>query len=239
MQRYFIDKFQLNNNIIEITNSDVHHIKNVMRMKTGDNVYCCDEDKVYLCKINEISDIITLEVIEVISSNSELDIEVSVAQGLVRREKTEEVIRRLTELGCYKYIPVMMRRSIVKAKDDKSDRYNRIIKEASEQSQRNKLMIVNDILSFKDFIKLKNDYDLLLYAHVSEEKNSFKNIVNDFKGKKILILVGPEGGYDPVEVELLDKNGFKRISLGERILRTETAPLYIMSVLSYEFGEEK
>jgi 16S rRNA (uracil1498-N3)-methyltransferase len=239
MQRYFIKNEQVHHNKIVIANDDVHHIKNVMRMQVGDEVICCDESQVYLAKIESISNIVNLTIEKLLDYDNELKIQVTIAQGLVRREKTEEVIRRLTELGCYAYLPVTMRRSIVKANPDKLERWYKIIKEASEQSQRNKLMMLKEPLAFNDFLKLAPQYDLCLYAHVSEDNNSFNKIINQFNGQKILVLVGPEGGYDDTEIQTLETNGFKRISLGKRILRTETAPLYIMSVLGYEFGDKK
>jgi 16S rRNA (uracil1498-N3)-methyltransferase len=240
MQRYFINSIQINENIIIINNQDVHHIKNVMRMRLGDEVLCCDEtEKVYLTKIIDIANNITLEIIKLFEVNNELDIQVTIAQGLVRRDKTEEVIRRLTELGCFEYIPVIMKRSIVKANNDKSDRMQKIIKEASEQSQRNRLMRINEIITFKELVKMKASYDLCLLAHVTEDFTDFKENIKNTDLKKVLVVVGPEGGFDNIEVEQLEKAGFVKISLGKRILRTETAPLYIMSVLSYEFGERK
>lgn len=239
MQRYFIKNEQVHNNKIIITNDDVHHIKNVMRMQIGDEVLCCDEEKVYLARIESISSFVNLEIVKVLDIDNELTTKVTIAQGLVRREKTEEVIRRLTELGCYAYIPVSMKRSIVKANPDKIERWNKIIKEASEQSQRNKLMIISEPLSFQNLLKITSQYDLCLYAHVSEDNNCLKTIISNNPYQNILVLVGPEGGYDETEIKALDNSGFKRITLGKRVLRTETAPLYIMSVLSYEFGEEK
>ena len=240
MQRYFIESSQINNNRIMIIGSDVHHIKNVMRMKIGEHVTCCDENqKVYFASIVDISDKIILEIIEELMINNELDIEVTIAHGLVRREKAEEVIRRMTELGGYEYIPLDMKRSIVHAKNDKSERWQRIIKEASEQSQRNRLMKVGEITNINDLLKNKQKYDLCLFADVNAKTYNFKEIINDFSEKSILIIVGPEGGFDKSEIETLLNNGFKAVSLGKTILRTETAPLYIMSVLNYEFGERK
>lgn len=237
MQRYFIESSDINNREIIISNSDVHHIKNVMRMKINDEVICVDKDEnVYLAKIIEISDNIRLEIVREIENKSELEIKVTVAHGLVRREKTEEVIRRLSELGCYEYIPLMMKRSIVKNIKDRSDRWNKIIKEACEQSQRNRLMNLSDYITMKDLIKQKDQYDLLLFADIDNSK-AIKTVLSKFKGKSILVIIGPEGGFDKSEIKLLKDNNFTAISLGTRILRTETAPLYIMSVIGYEVGE--
>lgn len=239
MQRYFIDKNQINNNIITIKGDDVHHIKTVMRMNINDKVFVCDEENTYLCSIMSITNCVELEIIETLNDNVEMDIKVTVAHGLVRREKMEEVVRRLVELGCCSYIPVNMTRSVVKHKEINIDRLNKIIKEASEQSQRNKLMKINEVISFGDLLKSINNYDLVLFAHTlyKDQVNLFNELKNN-KANNVLVIVGPEGGFDEKEVEKLIKyDNLKPISLGKRILRTETAPLYIMSVLGF-IGEQ-
>ena len=238
MQRYFIEKKQINNNIITITGDDVHHIKTVMRMRINEKVLVCDEEKTYLCSIMNITNTVEVEILETLDDNVEMDINVTVAHGLVRREKMEEVVRRLVELGCFSYIPVNMTRSVVKHKEINIDRLNKIIKEASEQSQRNKLMKISEVINFNDLLKMIDSYDLVLFAHTlyKDQVNLFTEIKN--KCKNILVIVGPEGGFDDKEVEKLIKyTNLKPVSLGKRILRTETAPLYIMSVLGF-IGEQ-
>lgn len=237
MQRYFINENQINNDIITITNEDVHHIKTVMRMRLDDKIIAVMDNKLFQCQLINIGSVVEAKIIEEISENNELSVNVTIAQGLVRREKTEEVIRRITELGASNYIPVDMKRSVVKVKEGKVDRWNKIIKEASEQSHRNRLMNVSDVINLKELIKEKPKYDLCLFAHVDQNKNPIEGYLNEFLGKNILILVGPEGGFDPTEVKLLLNNGFFMVSLGNLILRTETAPLYIMSIINNKFGE--
>ncbi|HHU55575.1 MAG TPA: 16S rRNA (uracil(1498)-N(3))-methyltransferase [Acholeplasmataceae bacterium] len=237
MQRYFIDSKQILNNIVTITNSDVHHIKNVMRMKVNDEVIVCDNlANTYLSKLISIEkDKVLLEIIDKINENNELPIDITIAHGVVRREKTEEVIRRITELGCYEYLPVLMKRSVVKVYQDRSERQNKIIKEASEQSHRNRLMILSSVISFQELINRKDEFDLCLYAHFNKNVKSIKKIIENFHGRKILVAVGPEGGFADEEVLKLDEAGFIPITLGKRVLRTETAPLYVISVFGYEF----
>lgn len=243
MQRYFIKTEQINNNIITITGNDVHHIKTVMRMNIDDKIIVCDEFDTYLCKIVFINDNIEAEIIKKITEDVELDINVTIAHGLVRREKMEEVVRRLVELGCKSYIPVDMRRSVVKHKEINIERINKIIKEASEQSQRTKLMNLSYVISFKDLLNQIAHFDLVLFAHTIYKENNFlyellASNENIQKYNNILVIVGPEGGFAEEEVEkLLKQNKVKPIGLGKRILRTETAPLYIMSVLGF-LGEK-
>ena len=238
MQRYFIKTSQINNDIVTIIDDDVHHIKDVMRMKITDQVIVCDNSNTYLCEIININKKVELKILKQIIENPEMNTKVTIAHGLVRREKMEEVVRRLVELGCFSYIPVNMTRSVVKHKEINIERLNKIIKEASEQSHRNKLMSINEVISFNELLSLINNYDLVLFAHTL-----YKNDVNLFneltkKYNNILVIVGPEGGFDDAEVEkLLKYSNLRPISLGKRILRTETAPLYIMSVIGF-MGEQ-
>lgn len=242
MQRYFISNECIKNNMIYIKGDDFHHIRNVMRMRINQEALFCDQDgKVYLAELREyLSNEAIFKVKEIIYHYPELKYDVTIAQGLIRRDKQEEVIRRITELGAKMYIPVIMERSIIKVnnkEDNKRDRMLKIIKEASEQSHRTKMMELLNIVSFEELISLSKQYDLRLFAFEESGRSGnslFKKYLREFSGQKILVLVGPEGGFSPGEVEVLTRNNFQAIGLGPRILRTETAPLYIMSAISYE-----
>lgn len=241
MQRYFLNNPIVINNLITISGQDFHHIKNVMRMKINDKIYVCFNNLSYFAKIKEFNnDSVTIEIEEQERRKVELDVDITIAHGLVRREKKEEVIRRICELGAHEYIPVIMERSIVKVKDDDNNKLSRqkiIIKEACEQSHRQKLMEISPTLSLKQLIDKSLQYDLLLFAYEEsgrENNYNLKKYLKEFKGKNILVLIGPEGGFSETEINLLEENNFKAIGLGPRILRTETAPLYVMSVISYE-----
>ena len=241
MQRYFINKEAIDylNKTAYITGNDVHHIKVVMRMSIGDKVYLCDNDKSFIAEITSINDdLVEFNLVEEILENPELDIEVTICHGLVSREKKEETIQKITQLGASKYIPGMMKNSVVKIVKEKeqkqTERLQKIAKEASEQSHRIKELIVSNPITFKEMLKLKNEYDVCLFASTVLEKDSsnFKKVLRNKEFKKILILVGPESGIDKTEIEQLQ--GWIPISLGPRILRTEVAPLYILSAISYE-----
>lgn len=239
MQRYLLnDKTAIVNlelSRIVIISDDAHHIKNVMRMNIKDEIIACYQEKSYLCEIEEISNKeVCLNIVNEISEMSELPCSVTIAQGLVRREKMEEVIDHITELGADFYLPVIMKRSTVKMVEDKLDnrltRLNRIAKEAAEQSHRIKKLDVLAPITFNQFIQMSKLYDLCLVAHVDKENNLY--IGDAIKNEsKILILVGPEGGIDQSELSLLELAGFKQVSLGKRVLRTEVAPSYIMSII--------
>lgn len=244
MQRYFVNNQAIYNNLIIITDDDCHHMYRVMRMVPGDTVFVSDEDQnTYLCQIKDISsERVTLMIKEKIDQNNEMKIQVTIAQGLVRREKQEEVVQKITQLGAAGYLPVVMEYSVVKLNTDKTEkkkeRLQKIAKEAAEQSHRSALLKVFEPITFNEFISLKDQYDLCLFAYEEMAKSgesSLKNILNTFTGQKILILFGPEGGISTNEAQILKSNGFFPVELGPRILRTETAPLYFLSAISYEF----
>lgn len=241
MQRYFVQKDSINylNNTAYIIGDDVHHIKVVMRMNIGNKVYLCDNEKTFIAEISSIEEhLVTFNLVEEVLDNPELDIEVTIAHGLVSREKKEETIQKITQLGAVGYIPVLMKNSVVKIVKEKeqkqTERLQKIAKEASEQSHRIKELVVNNPITFKELLKLTSLYDACLFASTVEEKdsNNFKKIIRRKDIKKILVLVGPEAGIDKSEIEML--NNWIPISLGPRILRTEVAPLYILSAISYE-----
>lgn len=242
MQRYFVKKGVINFKSLSAVISDkenVHHIRDVMRMKENDEIILLENDGFeYLAKINNISNVISLTVLEKNENKNELNTIVDIAHGLVRREKKEETLRRLVELGCHKYIPVVMERSIVKIDKlkENNERIDTIIKECSEQSERGLLMEYTNTISFNEFLNSAKDYDFRFVCFEDSGRRNEKSL-NDYldklQGKKVIVLVGPEGGISEKELKLLDNNDFIQIGLGKRILRTETAPLFIMSLLAY------
>ena len=241
MQRYFVKNEQVNDSTVTIIGGDFHHIKNVMRMRPGDEVYVVNEDEeLFLCQLSMMAnDSACFNIIEKLDAKVELPINVTMCYGLVRREKTEEVVKHITELGATGFVQVEMARSIVRlkeGKENKTERLRLISKEASEQSHRTKLMKVYDPIKFKQIFDFAKDYDLCLYAYEESGRSNNYSLKKYLKGnyKNILFLVGPEGGFDLTEVEKLNQAGFVAVGLGPRILRSETAPLYIMSAISYE-----
>ena len=239
MQRYFVEKIENEKNII-INNDDYYHITKVMRMHINDRVYLCDTVNSYICKIIEITKTeVVLEAIEKLNENKELSMNVTIAHGIIRKEKMEETIEKISALGANFYLPVDMERCNAKFHDDKLDkkmiRLNKIAKEACEQSHRTNLLNVLQPISFKNLLNECNKYDLLLVAYENTNpEESLKKILQKNHYQRVLVLVGPEGGISEKELELLEKKGFVKVSLGPRILRTELAPVYIMSVIGYE-----
>lgn len=239
MQRYYINKKNIFNSQIIINDSDYKHIVKVMRMKKKDKIICFDGEYTYLTEIIDITiNEVILEILDKKIENNEIGIDVTIAHGLVRKEKQEEVVEKISTLGASKYVSVIMDYSNVKVSYDKIERkYERlrkIAKEASEQSHRQKVLDVLEIMSFDEFLNYR-DFDLFLYASTNTSDDlGLKKIIQNFNQKKILILIGPEGGISIREESLLKKMGFLPVSFGKRILRTETAPTFFMSALIYE-----
>lgn len=232
MQRYFAVDKNLN-----ISDKDKHHIINVMRMKLGDKIEIVYDEKIYLCEINDISKKdVSYSVKDIIDINNELPVKVTIAVSLVNEKKLDFILQKCTELGVYDFILVSSDRSKVKIdgkEKKKIERWNTITKEAAEQSHRNIKPIVRDIMSINDVSKL--DYDLKLTCSTKENEKTIKNVLqNSTNCDRIIIVVGPEGGLTISEEEKLEKNGFIPVTLGNLILRTETVPIYIMSLINYE-----
>ena len=240
MQRYFVEKIIDLNNIV-IDNDDFYHITKVMRMNVADKVYLCDQENSYICEITCVNkNEVILKVVEQLSENKELLYNVTIAHGIVRKEKMEETIEKVSALGASCYLPVEMERCNAKFHEEKLEkkilRLNKIAKEACEQSHRTKLLNVENPVSFKNFLKHSKKFDLLLVAYENTNPNeTLKKILKEKEYKNVLVLVGPEGGISDSELAVLEKEGFVKVSLGPRILRTELAPVYIMSVLGYEW----
>ena len=232
MQRYFAVDKDLN-----ISDKDKHHIINVMRMKLNDKIEIVYNEKVYMCEINDISKKdVSYSVKDIIDVNNELPVKVTIAVSLVNEKKLDFILQKCTELGVYDFLLVSSDRSKIKIdgkEKKKIERWNTITKEAAEQSHRNIKPIVRDIMSINDVLKL--DYDLKLTCSTKENEKTIKNVLqNSTNCDRIIIVVGPEGGLTVSEEEKLEKNGFIPVTLGNLILRTETVPIYIMSLVNYE-----
>ncbi len=240
MQKYFIDSISLENNTI--TGDDVFHIKNVMRQKVGDKFIVSDSKDEFLASIVRIDkDIIYFEKLEAIDNLSQLPFYVDIFQGYPKGDKLDDICKHSTELGVNKVFAVNMKRSIVKIDPKKIEtkciRFDKIMKEASEQSHRKTLSHFGGIIDLKKIDFSMYDYKILAFEESAKdgEKSNFKNIIRNAKvGSHIAILIGPEGGIDNSEVEYLNNLGFVNCALGPRILRTETASMYALSAISYE-----
>ncbi len=233
MQRYFV-KEKIDNKFI-LEQSDIHHIKNVMRNKNNDKIEVVYDKKTFICNIDNINDC-SLSIIEELEENNELDIELVVVCSLVKEQKMDLILQKLTELGVSKIIPLKTERSIVKIDEKRESkkliRWQAICKEASEQAKRNNVPIVTDIYTLKDLIKEESDIKLL--CSVNEKNNFINNYLQNYENcAKMIVVIGPEGGFSDKEEEFLVSNGYDRVSLGNRVLRVETATIYVASIINF------
>ena len=233
MQRYFVKEKNNENFILE--NSDIHHIKKVMRCKNNDKIEVVYNQKVYLCNIDDIESL-KLSIIKVYEEDRESQIKLTVAISLVQEQKFDLILQKLTELGVSSIIPLKTERSIVKIDKQKEEkkkiRWETICKEASEQAHRVTIPKIEKIMTMKELINNKKDLNLI--CSLNDKTRDLESYLNN-DIKEILFVIGPEGGFTNKEEEFLMENDFKCTTLGKRILRVETAAIYVASIINYVY----
>ncbi|MFP4478876.1 MAG: RsmE family RNA methyltransferase [Candidatus Izemoplasmatales bacterium] len=239
MQRYFINQSQIHDQTVKITDGDFHHIKNVMRKKVNDEVIVNTYDgHVYLCKITGFDpQEVVLEIIKAMDS-SKNDFNLVLGLSLTKKDNFEMAIKKATELGVSGFIPIETDRSVVKIKDfqKKKERFTLLAKESSEQSERTTLPKIYDLQTIES-LDLEN-FDHLFVAYARKDKQALKSYLSKIKRDDYsLVLIGPEGGFTEKEIKTLVDKGFETISLGNTILRAETAAIYITSIFRYMLGD--
>ena len=245
MLHIFVDPAQMKGDLLYVTGKDVNHIKNVMRLKQGDeiSVRTGQDDREYRYGIEEFTDSeVVCRLRFVKEADVELPVKVYIFQGLPKADKMELIIQKAVELGAAEIIPVQMRRCVVKLdgakKSKKTQRWQAIAESAAKQSRRAVVPLVREPMTMEEavrFAEQNTDVRLLPYE-LQEADGSTREVMDGIReGSAVSIFIGPEGGFDPAEVELARKAGVVPISLGKRILRTETAALVALSFLIYHF----
>ena len=245
MYRFFVEDKISSGKDIRISGNDYNHIKNVLRMKKGEEVLISDgQDREYLCSIADYTDDEVILMIEdIMGTSRELSAKITLFQGLPKGDKMEQIIQKTVELGVAEIVPVAMKRCVVKLDDKKAgkkiERWNGIALSAAKQSKRGIIPEVKDVMSFKEAIKMASDMDACLVPYENAEGiEGARKLVESMKDKKSIgIFIGPEGGFDDSEIELALKNGAKTLTLGRRILRTETAGMTMLSILMFALEE--
>ena len=247
MQRFFVEPYQIEEEMhhIHINGTDVNHIKNVLRMKCGEDVWISDGgNKEYHCQIEELrEDEVLLHILYAQEPEYELPNKIYLFQGLPKADKMELIIQKMVELGVYEIVPVSMKRSVVRLDEKKARtktaRWNAISESAAKQSKRSIIPSVSEVLSFKQALERAKELEMLLLPYECAEGMEYtRMVVSKIKpGQSVGIFIGPEGGFDGDELKLAREAECNIITLGKRILRTETAGMMLMSVIMYNMEE--
>lgn len=241
MYQFFIEDENAAEDFVTIEGSDVNHIKNVLRMKPGEKIRVCTRNgQNYFCSISDITEsFVRADILEKEAESTELPCRIYLFQGLPKNDKMEWIIQKTVELGVYEVIPVAMKNCVVKLDEKKAQskckRWQAIAESAAKQSKRTVIPQIQMPLSWKQALEEAKELDVVLVPYENERgmeatREIFRSIP---EGASIGVMIGPEGGFSPEEIAQLDKD-MHRISLGRRILRTETAGMATLSMLIYE-----
>lgn len=245
MHKFFVEREKIINNLASIEGDDAKHIYKVLRLSVNDKISINDcLGNEYIGNIINISkNIVKAELIEQVDINNESNIDITLFQGIPKSSKMDMIVQKNTELGVKNIIPIITKRVVVKANKvelKKIDRYNKIAKEACKQCKRSLIPQIDNPIEFDDFLKLLKYQDLIIVPYENEKKWGIKKIVKEMHKediKNIAIVIGPEGGFEDSEIQKLKDIGAYIVSLGPRILRTETAGFVATSIVMYEFGD--
>ncbi len=246
MYHFFADPSDIRDKDIYIRGEDQNHIKNVLRMKKGEVISVGDgiSDREYRCHIEDFEEgSVHCRLDFIKEAGRELPVRVHLFQCLPKSDKMELIIQKAVELGVYEVIPVASKRSVVKLDEKKArqkvERWQGISQAAAKQSMRSHVPEVLQVMTFKDAVLKAKDHDIAVIPYeLSEGFDKTKRLIEDLdEDKDIAVFIGPEGGFDEGEVEMAGQAGIESLTLGKRILRTETAALVFLSWLVYRFEE--
>ena len=246
MQNFFVYDWQVQGDMVTIEGTDVNHIVNVLRMKVGEEVSVHDDvNRKYLCRIAELQeDKVCLSILEQQASDTELPCRIYLFQGLPKGDKMEWIIQKGVELGAYAIVPVATKRAVVKLDEKKAQkkvaRWNSIAESAAKQSGRGMIPEVLPVMKFAEALQFAKDLDLNLIPYEKAEgiADTKQRIAEIRPGQSIGIFIGPEGGFEEAEVEMAKEMQAVPVTLGRRILRTETAGMTMLSILMYHLESE-
>lgn len=247
MPRFYVDSGIGFEQSITITGADVNHIKNVLRLNCGDEITVGDgKGKDYLCKIVEISnDYVVADIEDIFANAAELPVRITLFQGMPKADKMEFIIQKAVELGVAEIVPVMTQRTVVKldAKKEtkKLERFQAIAMSAAKQSGRGVVPQVKEFMTFKQALEYAKSLDMNMIPYEDAKGIGYaREVIHSVAGHESLgIFIGPEGGFAKEEVDLATQIGAKCITLGNRILRTETAGMAVLSILMFELEDSK
>lgn len=242
MYHFFVKPEQIGPELIQITGSDVNHIRNVLRMKAGEQVLISNGiDRDYHCELEEVAqERVTARILSVKEDSTELPARLYLFQGLPKSDKMELIIQKAVELGVYQIIPVATKRAVVKLDGKKEEakvkRWNTIAESAAKQSRRIIIPEVTGVMTLKEAMAYAKDFDvnLIPFEHAEGMEGTKKELERIKPGMQVGIFIGPEGGFEDSEIEQAAAADIRPVTLGKRILRTETAGFTILSVLMFQ-----
>lgn len=244
MSRYFISNSQISENRVTILGEDYQHLKKVLRVQKDDLITVCCDQVDYITKVDEINSNSIISVIVDRKANlTESSLRVTLYQSLPKADKMELIVQKCVEIGVYEIVPVITDRCISKISTDKDAqnkiaRWQKIAMEAAKQSNRGIVPQISKPIKFSDALKLVSKTDLAIIPYEKESAANFKDISKQCSGiKASCVFIGPEGGFTEQEIQLAESSGVKKITLGPRILRTETAGFVTLTIMMYELGD--
>lgn len=246
MHRFYVKKDQIQENQIKILGEDVNHICNVLRMKVGKEIVVCDEQGTdYYCTIHALEkEEVVAEIVSRKDTETELTGKIYLFQGIPKKDKMDWIVQKAVELGVYEIIPVAMKRCVAKIEDGKKERkkierWQAIANAAAKQSGRGLIPQIQNVCRFPEALEKARELECVIIPYEQAEcmEKSKKIIADACKTKSVGIFIGPEGGFDEEEIALALEKDFQTVTLGKRILRTETAGMTILSLLM--FGMEQ
>lgn len=246
MYRFYISEEQITESEITITGSDVNHIRNVLRLEEGDWVVACNgQGKDYVSRIFFIDkDRVVLQVEKVQETGTELQTRITLFQGIPKKEKMEFIIQKAVELGVYEIVPVMMKRCVVRFADEKKmakkqERWQAIAEAAAKQCDRGIIPVVHAPVSIEEAFDMAKslEYNMIPYELQDGIDQSREIVAHACKQESVGIFIGPEGGFEAKEVEQAVAGGIEPITLGKRILRTETAGMALLAIMMFQMQQ--
>ena len=245
MPKFFTARENIKDTTLIIDSEDANHLKKVLRINVGDVITVCDGAGIdYTVKVSEIGkNEIECDIIDRKKSDTEPNINITLYQGLPKAAKMDYIIQKNTELGISKIVPAKLARCVVKlenkaAEDKKCERWQKIAIASAKQSGRGIVPVIDNPMTVDEIIEDVKDYDLVFVPYECEDQSRLKTIVESVPdAKDIAFIIGPEGGFDISEIEKLKAAGIKTVTLGKRILRTETAAESVVSMLMYAYDE--
>jgi len=245
MYHFYVEPEAVSADTVRISGGDVNHIKNVLRMHPGEQIVILDGSGMeYRCEIEAIAEEVLARILEAKKTEAELSVRLLLFQGLPKKDKMELIIQKAVELGVSEIIPVLTKRTVVKLEDKKKEqkkleRWQAIAEAAAKQSGRGVIPKVCEAVKFSEAVKMAEELDESLIPYeLAEGMDEARERIRSLHGKNTIgIFIGPEGGFAEEEIAVVAKAGIHPITLGKRILRTETAGLCILSVIMFELEQ--